>query len=300
MKSRTKKCKPGLVYVLMTVYAFLFSGCGYKTIFEGPYSDDLIYSTGEIYSQIVFTRSGELVLTDPYFTNIKTMPEVDNIALSAINYRHDLIAYKINGNDIVICDTAFQIMGTVPGSEEAIFFDFHANNETLYYLTEDGAVGIYGPEIPRELSHINELVTSSLNTIDAHAIVIAPDGAVVVAYSHFINGQGDVNRIAKLRPGSNAEFYDPDYQVNSLRMDESGDKYFVSVNSGSGQDFETFYGLMQQPGLKNYYQSSQLSAISPDGEYVLLSKSNNNIIVKHEPGFVYRSPNYSNITSLDW
>ena len=83
-------------------------------------------------------------------------------------------------------------------------------------------------------------------------------------------------------------------------MDESGDKYFVSVNSGSGQDFETFYGLMQQPGLKNYYQSSQLSAVSPDGEYVLLSKSNDGIIVKHEPGFVYRSFSYSNITSLDW
>lgn len=288
-----------MVYVLMTVYAFIFSGCGYKTIYEGPYSDDLIYSTGEIYSQIVFARDGDLILTDPYFTNFKTMPEVDNIVLSAINYRHDLLAYKSNGNDIVICDTAFQIIGTVPGSEDAVFFDFHANNETLYYLTADGAVGIYGPEIPRELSHIDELVINFENTIDAHAIVIAPDGAVVVAYS-FINGQVVVYRIAKLRPGSNTEFYTSEYKVNSLRMDESGDKYFVSVNSDSGLDFETFYGLMPQAGLKNYYQSSQLSAVSPDGEYVLLSKSYDGIMVKYEPGLAYRYYIYSKTTSLDW
>jgi hypothetical protein len=145
-------------FILLSLILFLGSCFEYETQFEGPYDDE---EGKQIQSSkvLVFAAGGDVYLTDPAMEKIEKIDSIGNVEIASINNAHTKIAFKRGGNDIQIYDIATStIIDEVPSSNNASWFDFHANNETVYFLT-GWKIDTYGPDVmvakPIDLEAIN-------------------------------------------------------------------------------------------------------------------------------------------------
>jgi hypothetical protein len=160
----------------------LFNACvEYQTQYEGPYSDG--QSVAVTY-EIVFVENGALRMANQSLSRVKTLLPSSNISKASINYRHDRIAYKTATGNILVVDTAGTAIATVPNSNNVIWFDWHANNETLYMLNPNNTLSFYGPPIQvattNLLSRLPGYFTSNLGI---RSVAIKANGTVIVGVS---------------------------------------------------------------------------------------------------------------------
>jgi hypothetical protein len=135
----------------------LFTSCTpYEVQFEGPYEDHKNPSEIRIPYEILTVENGKIRL---YQRNLQVAKTLNNLPAgidkASINHAHDLIAYKIPGQDIVVIDTTGANIGVVANSANATWFDWHTNNQTLYLLSGT-TLSFWGPSVT--------VFTTALNT----------------------------------------------------------------------------------------------------------------------------------------
>lgn len=145
-------------FILLSLILFLGSCFEYETQFEGTY-DDEEGNQPQSLKVLVFAAGGDVYLSDPAIQKIEKIDSIGNVELASINNAHTKVAFKRGGGDIQIYDIATgTIIDEVPSSNNANWFDFHKNNETVYFLT-GWKMDTYGPDVmvskPIDLEVIN-------------------------------------------------------------------------------------------------------------------------------------------------
>ncbi len=121
----------------------------YETQYEGPYSDkDLAENNNsELSKELVFVSDGVVFLANKFVSDLLVVSDEGGVQVASINNNHTKVLYKRAGYNIQIYDIASGSNGEeVAGSSNAYWFDYHANNETIYFL--DGSnLHTVGPEV---------------------------------------------------------------------------------------------------------------------------------------------------------
>ena len=139
----------------MNIYKFLFAfgiitlfgSCfNYETQYEGPYSDS--ENTGGSFSkELVYVAGGKVFLADRFAESAITLDDSGSVTVASINNDHTKVLYKRVNNNIQIYDIATEtVIDEVPDSENAKWFDFHPNNETVFFLSFN-MLDTYGPDV---------------------------------------------------------------------------------------------------------------------------------------------------------
>jgi hypothetical protein len=160
----------------------LFNACvEYQTQYEGPYSDGQPIA---ITYEIVFVHNGALRMANQSLSRVKTLVPSSNISQASINFRHDRIAYKTATGNILVVDTAGTTIATVPNSSNVIWFDWHANNETLYMLNPNNTLSFFGPPIQVATTNLlNRLPGYFTSNLGIKSVAIQANGTVIVGVS---------------------------------------------------------------------------------------------------------------------
>jgi hypothetical protein len=170
---------------IITAALFLFSGCyKYEVQFEGPYSDEENSSTLEANWEILFVQNGLLKLTDAQLRFVKTMTGINNVELASINYAHDKIAYKTPGNNVVVIDTSGQQLEIVPNSASVSWFDFHANDATIYML-ENNQLRFHGPAIQVDQTNLTATLPFPAINPQIGGVAVTQNGTLIVGYQYY-------------------------------------------------------------------------------------------------------------------
>ncbi|MEM1323018.1 MAG: hypothetical protein AAGG75_22320 [Bacteroidota bacterium] len=171
----------------------LSAGCfDYETQFEGPYEDmeDTTSPPIELPKVVVFVAGGKVYLADENINQIDTIYSSNDVRIASINNEHSKVAYKRLGENIQIYDIEEgRIVGEIANSENATWFDFHANNQTVYY-TNGWELTTYGPEVlltnPTDIRQLSPL---SGNGVFFKGAVVLENGNII--YSLSALGFGD-------------------------------------------------------------------------------------------------------------
>ena len=87
-----------------------------------------------------------------------------------------MIAYKEEFGDITIVDTLGELVASITNTEEVEIFDWHANNETLYFV-DDMDLKFFGPAINVETTNFSFLFPSFGTSFrKVNGICVLPDG----------------------------------------------------------------------------------------------------------------------------
>lgn len=166
--------------ILMLACLFFCAGCtAYETQYEGPYTDGDNVNTSVNY-EILFVENGILKFATPNLTKVKTLPAGANITKASINYRHDRIAFKTATGNIIVTDTALSTMIILPNTSGVLWFDWHANNQTLYMLNANSTLSFYGPTITVATTNLRTgLPGYFTNDLGIKTVAITPAGTVV-------------------------------------------------------------------------------------------------------------------------
>ncbi|AEE53684.1 hypothetical protein [Haliscomenobacter hydrossis] len=166
--------------ILMLACLFFCAGCtAYETQYEGPYTDGDNVNTSVNY-EILFVENGVLKFATPNLTKVKTLPAGANITKASINYRHDRIAFKTAAGNIIVTDTALSTQTILPNTSGVLWFDWHANNQTLYMLNANSTLSFHGPAITVATTNLRTgLPGYFTNDLGIKTVAITPAGTVV-------------------------------------------------------------------------------------------------------------------------
>lgn len=138
---------------VVLLFPFLLLGMvscfNYETQFEGPYEDEEnIGEEVELPKVLVYVAGGNVYLADRFGRDSIILDNSGTVKVASINNEHSKVIFKPNNENIQIYDIATdRITGAINGTSTAVWFDYHANNETIYFLLSDGFLDTSGPEI---------------------------------------------------------------------------------------------------------------------------------------------------------
>lgn len=174
--------------LLITIFSV---GCQkYEVQFEGAYDDkDNNEAIPSIALEIAYAEGGEVYMMDASLMNQKKLSNMPADAEQvAINFSHDLIAVKAAGQDIVVFDTDGIELATIENSSEVEWFDWHANNQTLFMLTK-GNISFYGPALSIDHTDLLENTPDASTDHEVFGLSILEDHTVI--YNLRYMNQGD-------------------------------------------------------------------------------------------------------------
>lgn len=202
---------------------FLGSCFDYETQFEGPYNDEDGVQI-ESSKGLVFAAGGDVYLSDPAISKIEKIDSIGNVEIASINNAHTKILFKRGSSNIQIYDIVTgTIIDEVPSSNNATWFDFHANNETVYFLT-GWIMDTYGPDVlvskPIDLEPINTKGGSIRGAvvIENGNILFSIQGSLY-NYINETDGVTELNSDLALGP----------YRKH-LRLNKAGDTFWGATN----------------------------------------------------------------------
>jgi hypothetical protein len=285
--------------------ACAISGCSkYETQFDGPYSDEKGYQPQNIPYEILYVGSdGKMYMLDAALRYQKTFPTItNNVFRAVINYTHDKIAYKSVFGNIIVIDTAGTQIREIAGSSNADIFDFHPNNETVYYLPYGGAwsVKTSGPTVPiarTSLSSVLPLGASNKIT----GLAIKSDGSMVVTLSYYLT-TSTVREYQVINANNTVAFTraigDTYMDIRWLRMSQNGETVLYGSN---GQSSVSSRRGAWTAGFTNvshnqYNSSAEEGAISPDGKNIIVSSNGTDLSMSN--GKTYKTKTY--VSCMDW
>ena len=183
--------KKNAILIFLLVGLGLSACFNYEAQFEGAYTDEDLGAGGQLKKELVIAAGGTVYLTDPTLRSFDPIESTRNadIRLASINFSHTQVLYKTPTGNIQIYDIAAATeVDEVPDSEAAIWFDFHHNNETVYFLDTEGLLHTYGPTVlARQPLDLNSLLAP---TRSVEGAAILPGGEVVFSTFAF----GSFNR----------------------------------------------------------------------------------------------------------
>ena len=120
----------------------------YETQFDGPYSDEENNTGFKLPKKVVYVAGGNVYLANEFAKDSIRIDNSATVDVASINNDHTNVLFKRTGENINIYNIESEsITGQVPNTETAIWFDYHANNETIYFLLSNNLLDTYGPEV---------------------------------------------------------------------------------------------------------------------------------------------------------
>lgn len=265
-------------------------GCfNYETQFEGPYSVDDPILDPEIPRELVYVSGGSVYLANQFVQDSVIIDNSGEVQIASINPSHTDILFKRSGENIQIYNIEEErVTGEIAGSVNAIWFDYHSNNETIYYLIGDD-LHTQGPpllsENPKDLR-------------DFFAINIDIIGAV-------ITGGGDIIYTLKVTGGNTT------YIIRTDASNETQNKYereipnavrYMRINDddgsllGSSAPGNDLVEILPSFGGYDWFTSAQFGVPTSDGAYTV---SNNSRVIETPNGTTVDITT-GNVTSIDF
>ena len=174
-----------IICIVFVSIMLSFCGClKYETQFEGPYEDPEIDNEATLPKVLVFVATGTVYLANEYFEDITIVDEGGNIKWASINHNHTKVLFKRFNENIQIYNIASEtVVDEVPNSDQATWFDFHANNETVYY--NDGwMLHTYGPAVLlNNPTNLQELSPVSGFSVALRGLAVYANGNIVYSVS---------------------------------------------------------------------------------------------------------------------
>ena len=246
----------------------LFSCSKYETQFEGPYSEEDNDVITE-FNEFLIIQSNKIKLIDRVKKELKLVPTDESVSKAAFNYSRDKIAYQGSGN-IKIIDIYGNFIAEIPGSQEAKYFEWHANNETLYYLLSNDIIMYYGPEIQIANTHLSNIFPPNTAAREVTSVGICPDGTVIAGIRYKINGNYtrainiDYPESSGLTDYSESDF--DSYFIDQIKIDTAGQFFSFTTKSSNGNDYYGYTGEIGGSINSVNIYDILLIAISPSGK----------------------------------
>jgi hypothetical protein len=275
----------------------------YEPQFEGPYDDATNNYEGPVIDyQILFVHEGLIKLADEDLLFTKNLDVGEPVDKASINYSHDRIAYKNAASNIKIVDADGNLLDEVPDTESVIWFDWHANNETLYML-EDGQLSFFGPSIDGVAqTDLNSVFIAS--NLQFFSAAVTADGSVLGSYEY--NSFSGVKRgiivLFSEEAGESDYFFENSigYYQNRIRVDQNG--AFATYSSGPQLEGNNDQRQLDIVGKQTRLLfSGTQAAISPDGNNTITAQENpSRITIGISSVNSQLDVGGGNITDLDW
>ncbi len=255
-------------------------GCyDYETQFEGPYSQDSEFIEPELPRELVYISGGNVYLANQFVTDSIIIDNSGEVARASINYEHSNVLFKRTGENIQIYNIEEErVTGEVAGSIDATWFDYHANNETIYYLIGDN-LHTQGPELlsenPKDLRDffafnidIIGAVITNVGDIIYTLKVLGGNTTYIIRTNHLNESQNIYERVIP-----NAVRF---MRINSndsaiLGTSQPGsDMVEIRPNNGGYDWFNDFrLGVPGENNNRGYYVTNNLLGIeTPSGEEI--------------------------------
>lgn len=289
--------------ILMTM--LVMSSCSkYETKFEGPYSDANNGNTaGKINYEIIYVESGRLNMIDVPLKNVKTFFTLPvGIVSASINDAHTKIAYKTAAGNLTVIDTAGNQIASIANTAAVVFFDWHSNNETLYYV-DNLTLKFYGTAISTSITSFSGVFPFGVSSKQFLGASVLSDGAVVYLYEYY-SGLNYVRTIVldnmtttDFKKNLNNNLSNP---VTWFRQ-AKGSYYFGGTTFNVNVKY-TQQVYLSSSSASEYQLGALLIAPSPNGDYNVYVNSNLLGINSNSSSSsaATKSLDGTKITSLDW
>ncbi len=279
---------------------FMAACAKYEVQYEGAYNDaqNTTGASPKVEYQIAYVESGKLFIIDPTLKYIKSFPTLPtNISLVSINPAHDKIAYKTASGNITIIDSTGQQLSSIPSTSGVTSFDWHENNQTLYYV--DGlTLKLNGPSVP---AAITDFTTSSFpsNATNKQIIgaILRKDGSVLYLKEYYTVGPLVRSMVLDNITGADKSGSIPYISgtITWLRGSLMGENvYYGSISTARNEMYRYRFSTFQTEILSG----SLFAAYAPDGEnYVSVTAT---LIRVNASNSFSKSINGTKVTSIDW
>jgi len=274
----------------------LSSGClNYETQFEGPYEDveDNTADTVELQQVVVFVAGGKVYLADENVKQIETIDDSGDVRIASINNEHSKVLYKRQGENIQIYNIEEKrVVDEVANSENANWFDFHANNQTVYY-TNGWELRTYGPEVLiANPIDIKQLSPVSGNSVFFKGVAVLQNGSFI--YSISVSGAGD--RLYLSDGDRNmASFTDLEFR-HSLRINKDENEIWTASEYDNRLYVHNTTDLSKIKTDANHF----LGAPTSNGQGYKVTAFDENTIILPFLGVGVESPGNARISSIDY
>lgn len=286
---------------LLTLLSVLFfAACSkYQTQYEGPYSEDGEPKAIAVNYQILTILDGKITLFDQGLKHRKEVAGTpSDVTEASISFDHQLIAYKRSGQNIQVIDTTGKFIAEVAGSATGYAFDWHANNQTLYYL-KNNKIYFYGPALQVPISDLDMLLAAGASSDAISGLAITANNNVWVCYEYytfqtgdtrFVEGRSPSGQIMKKTIGS--------YLSSSwMRTDLSGQTVYFDTYSNFSQNV---YGVNTNAKVLTDVGEYKYLAFNPEGDYKVFSDGSVISTVLPSGNFTSVDLNGAQLTALDW
>jgi hypothetical protein len=289
--------------ILLSTFALpliFFLGCSkYEVQYEGAYDDnagiDLKNQSKD--HQIIYVESGKLYAIDPTLSDVRPYSNLPaGIVYASINYAHDKIAYKTATGNITIIDSAGTQLSTIASTSNVTLFDWHPNNQTLYYMS-GFTLKFHGPTVKTPAINFGGLFpTQSDNKF--LGITIREDDTYVCMIQ-YLAGTYQRNILVSSLSGNMTQYRlgNISNEVKWFRSALKGNYvYFGGIESNKLTSFQCPVGIEYRDASLNY---TYFIAPSPDGLYEIKAFDTELFVnIKNE---TYRKKVVgTKITALDW
>ncbi len=276
---------------LFPLFLILFSTACFKydTQFDGPYKDG-DETTVELPKEVVYVAGGNVYLANEFVRDSIKIDNSGTVEVASINNDHSKVLFKRPGQNIMIYDIAAEnVIGEVPNSETANWFDYHKNNQTVYYILSDDKLYTNGPEV---------LANNPINLRTLSGVFGTVKGVVVMENGNFVFSMASLSSNNKYLFESDGINILSQYQTTSART--SFRLNASETRLWSGNELNSFL---------YYYRVPQLTQLGDDSQYILgapISSSLGYRITDSNPSQILTSISQSiqspggQITSIDF
>ncbi len=292
-----------LLFPIFLLFFIVHTGCSkYKVQFDGAYDD----KTGiDVKSkpkdhQIVYVESGKLYTIDPKLEDIRPYPNLPTgIVYAAINPAHTKIAYKTAIGNITLIDSSGTQLAIIASTSAVTSFDWHANNETLYYV--DGlTLKFYGKSVTAAITNFNTSTIFPIGSTEKtlFGAIVNADGSVIYTREYYTGW--NYTRILTMDnvTGNDINQQMSDFSINISWMRASLKADVLAFGGRKGSLIGSYRAYFNGSSSPEYLSSNYFTAYAPDGLFTVSINTTGMWVsgAKQYSKFI----NSAQITALDW
>lgn len=285
------------IKIILLFLLVSLSGClKYETQFEGPYEDGTVNEIDvELPKELVILAEGDVYLANKFVEDFELIEDQGEVKLVSINHSHTKVAFKRSNENIQIFDIAQNmIIDEVPNSDNAFWFDFHANNETIYFYSS-WLLETYGPEVLQSNpTDIQALSPVSGNTVYLRGVAVLENGDFI--YSISTNGVGD--RLYRSDGTTNLESELFSGFRKDLRLNKEEDALWAGSEYNNRLFFHNPITLVEEDKDDTYFIGAPIGLFNG---YQISINSKDRIYFPTAVGILWvSSPDNKNISAIDF
>ena len=189
--------------ILFVCLVLSMSSCfNYETQFDGSYDTSTVdQDSTELKKYLLYSSDGKFYLSNEFGYDTKSSSDDLNVVMASINNSHTKILYKEPNRDIQVFDIdSWSVERSIEGSSDALFFDYHPNNESIYYLKQSGLLYIDGPQLyeTNPIDVEENLSISSTSFVYSSAVILPNDDIIISFGSSFGKYFARVNQTSEI------------------------------------------------------------------------------------------------------